>query len=141
MSPLARVELQAEVGRRREELFELLATPEGLRRWLDGAEIEPRVGGAVRFTLGDAVAIGSVVALAPPQHISFSWDWEGEPLGAPSVVAFDLIDHGHRTHLTLRQVGLPNGRQLLLHEAMWRHWFARLVGVANRADEPAARVG
>ena len=54
---------------------------------------------------------GTVLAVDAPQHLSIAWDWEGEPLGCPSVVAFDLIDHGARTHLTLRHIGFPGSRQ------------------------------
>lgn len=51
-------------------------------------------GTPVRLQLRDAVAIGTVLAVDAPQHLSIAWDWEGEPLGCPSVLAFDLIDHG-----------------------------------------------
>ena len=131
MTALARVELQAEVGRRRDQLFELVSTPVGLCRWLDDAQMEAVAGADARFVLADAVAVGAVLAVSPPQHISFSWDWEAEPLGAPSVVAFDLVDHGARSHLTLRHVGLGSGAQLQLHEALWQHWFGRLVRAAE----------
>lgn len=138
MSTLARVELQAEVGRRRESLFGLVSTADGLRRWLDAAELEPVVGGAFRFGMAEAVAHGTVVALGPPQHISFEWDWEGEPLPGASVVAFDLIDHGRRTHLTVRHVGLRREADRRVHEGVWRYWFARLVRAAETDPlEPA----
>jgi uncharacterized protein YndB with AHSA1/START domain len=120
-----RVELQTEVDAPRETVYELLATAEGLAKWLDAAELEPRVGGAVRLTLRDGVAVGKVLAIDPPQHISFTWDWEREPLGQLSVVAFDAIDHGARTHVTLRHVGLPSRAQAELHTEMWRHWLER----------------
>lgn len=126
-----RVELQAELEVRREQLFPLLATADGLARWLDAAELEQAVGGAVRLRLQDAEATGKVLSLQPPQHISFTWDWVDEPLGQLSVVAFDAIDHGARTHLTIRHVGLPNARQIELHEALWDHWLQRLVAAAG----------
>ena len=125
-----RVELQAEVDGRRADLFELVSSAGGFRRWLDEAEFEPAVGKPCRFVLGDAIAVGKVLAISAPQHVSMTWDWEGEPLGAPSVVAFDLIDHGKRTHMTLRHVGLADRAQRELHDAMWRHWFGRLVEAA-----------
>lgn len=134
MNALARVEIQAEVDRRRDELFGLVSSPAGLCRWLDDAELEPSVGGAFRWRLRDAVAVGAVLAFDEPQHISLAWDWEGEPLSAPSVVAFDLIDHGKRTHLTLRHVGLRPAEQVRLHEEMWRYWFGRLVSAAENGD-------
>ena len=125
------IELQAELTGRRDAIFELLATREGLARWLDDVEMEPRVGAPVRFRLRDAVALGRVLALDPPQHVSFSFDWEDEPIGAPTVLALDAIDHGARTHLTLRHVGLPSPRLVRDHEAVWRYWFDRLKAAAR----------
>lgn len=120
-----RVELQLEVDAPRAAVYGLLATADGLGAWLDEAELEPRVGGSVRLRLLDATAVGTVLALDPPQHISFTWDWLEEPMGGASVVAFDAIDHGARTHVTLRHVGLPGRRQLELHQALWEHWLQR----------------
>src|SRR5262245_25218857 len=121
-----RVEQQAEVSGRRTELYPLVSTAEGLARWLDEAEHQPKIGAKVRLRRRDGVAVGTVVAVDPPQHISWTWDWEGEPLASPSVVAFDLIDHAERTHLTVRQVGLRSRAQRDVHDALWRHWFGRL---------------
>jgi len=120
-----RVELQTEVDAPREAVYALLATADGLASWLDAAELEPRVGGVVRLTLRDGVAVGKVLAIDPPQHISFTWDWETAPLPHLSVVAFDAIDHGARTHVTLRHVSLPSPEQVELHTEMWRYWLSR----------------
>lgn len=136
-----RVELQAEVDVPRAALFGLVATAEGLARWLDEVEFEPRVGARVRMRLRDAAAHGEIVALDPPQHISWSWDWTGEPLGRPTVLAFDLIEHGTRTHLTLRHVGLVSRVQRELHEVVWRYWFGRLLDAAARAGADVTVAG
>lgn len=120
-----RVELQTEVAAPRDLVFPMFATADGLRLWLDAATLDARVGGELRATLRDAQAVGRVIALDPPQHISFAWDWLARPLGAASVVAFDVIDHGARTWVTLRHVGLPNAAQVQLHEEMWRYWLGR----------------
>jgi uncharacterized protein YndB with AHSA1/START domain len=127
------VELQAEVHARPEDVWPLLSTAEGLGRWLDGAEFPAAVGGPIRLRMRDAVAVGSLLALDPPQHVSLTFDWDGEPIGRPTVLALDAIDHGESTHLTLRHVGLPGGRQRQLHEALWRHWFERLVRLAGQS--------
>jgi uncharacterized protein YndB with AHSA1/START domain len=131
-----RVELQTEVDARRADVFALLSTTDGLRIWLDDADIEPRVGGAVRLRLRDAEAQGTVLAFDPPQHIGFTFDWVDEPLGRSSVLAFDVIDHGARAHVTLRHVGLPTRAQVELHDHLWRHWLRRFED-AVRA-QPAA---
>lgn len=136
-----RVELQAEIEAPREAVFRLVATPEGLAEWTDEAELEPRVGGALRLRLRDALATGTVMALDPPQHISFAWRWEDEPAPEQTVLAFDAIAHGDRTHLTLRHVGLRDPRRRDLHEELWRHWFGRLIEAAGRRTDPAAPVG
>jgi len=129
-----RVEMQAEVAAPRSLVYPLLASAPGLARWLDRAELEPRVGAPVRLQLRDAVAIGSVLAVDAPQHISWSWDWEGEPLGAHTVLALDVIDHGARSVITLRHVGFRTEAQCRDHEALWSYWFGRL-------RETAAQVG
>ena len=126
-----RVEIQAEVDAPRHEVYELLATAGGLGRWLDEAALEPRAGAPVRFRLRDAVAVGQVVAVDPPQHISFSWDWEDEPLRTYTVVCFDAIDHGARTHVTVRHVGFRTEAQTRLHESLWQYWFGRFRRVAD----------
>ena len=138
MTELPRVELQAELGVPRETVWPLLATAEGLARWLDGAELDPRVGGAVRLRLLEAIVAGTIVALDPEQHVSFSWDYPDDPLGYPTVVAFDAIEHGPRTHLTVRHVGFRSPRQRLLHDALWRVWFARLRETAEAAESVLA---
>ena len=130
-----RVELQAEVEAERQRVFQLVSTPDGLSTWTDGAELDARVGGPLRLRLREAVGEGSVLALDPPQHISFAWTWEGEPEHR-TILAFDAIDHGSRTHLTLRHVGLRDRRELEVHEALWRHWFDRLVDVAGGRTDP-----
>jgi uncharacterized protein YndB with AHSA1/START domain len=120
-----RVELQLEVDASRSAVYELFATEAGLRRWLDAAELEPRVGGALRVRLRDASATGKVLALNPPQHASFTWEWAAGGASPPMVVAFDAIDHGARTHVTLRHVGLRTRAESDLHKELWRHWLER----------------
>ena len=136
-----RVELQAEVDAPRARVYDLMATQDGLRRWLDDAEMEPVVGRPARFRLHDAVAFGKVLSVQPPQHISFSWDWEGASLGAPTVVAFDAIDHGQRSHVTLRHVGFRNEPQALEHEAIWLYWFERFKGAVTGAGRATPSAG
>jgi uncharacterized protein YndB with AHSA1/START domain len=115
----------------------LFATAEGLRTWVNEAEFDARVGGAVRLRLQDAVGLGTIVALDPPQHVSFTWDWEDEPLGSRTVVAFDAIEHGAGSHVTLRHVGIRGRRQLELHADLWKYWFERLRLAAQALSRAA----
>ena len=93
--------------------------------YMDSDGLDARVGGELRATLRDSQAVGRVLALDPPQHISFAWDWVERPLGATSVLAFDVIDHGSRTWVTLRHVGLPSEAQIALQDQVWRYWLGR----------------
>lgn len=122
-----RVELQLEVDAPRSAVYELFATESGLQRWLDAAELEPRVGGVLSVRLREATATGKVLALDPPQHASFTWEWLGQEDAPPTVVAFDAIDHGARTHVTLRHVGLRTRAEIDLHRELWRHWLERFA--------------
>lgn len=79
----------------------------------------------------DAEATGEILSLQPPQHISFTWRWTTEPGVAPSVVAFDAIDHGARTHVTIRHVGLRAPEEVELHTELWRHWRERFEEAAR----------
>jgi uncharacterized protein YndB with AHSA1/START domain len=127
-----RVELQVELPLSRERVFELVSSSSGLGAWLDEAELEARPGARVRLRLRDALVEGAVLACAPPQHISFRWDYPEQPLPSATVVAFDAIAHGARTHLTLRHVGFGSVRERDLHAALWRYWFDRFKVVARR---------
>lgn len=122
-----RAEQQLEVDAPRPAVYELLATADGLRQWLDAAELDPRIGGELRVLMRDAEAVGKVLAIDPPQHISFTWQWTAEPTATLGVVAFDAIDHGTRTHVTVRHVGLAGAAQVALHDELWRHWLARFA--------------
>jgi uncharacterized protein YndB with AHSA1/START domain len=134
-----RAELQREIDADRHDVFALVSTSDGLRAWLDDAELDPRVGGAVRLRLRDAEVAGKVLALDPPQHISFTWQWLDDASLAPGIVAFDAIDHGARTHLTVRHVGLRDQWQVELHAELWRFWLARLVKVARELPKKVGR--
>jgi len=66
--------------------------------------LEPRVGGRFfeRFTDGDELQVGSVVACEPPRRITFTWrtaDWEGE---TEVEVTFTPQHEGTRVDLSHR---------------------------------------
>ncbi len=132
-----RVELQLEVDAARDAVFALFATEIGLRQWLDAADLEPRVGGLLRVRMRDATATGKVLAVDPPQHMSFTWEWAGGSTAQPMVVAFDAIDHGARTHVTLRHTGLRTQAELDLHNELWRHWLERFAEAVREAARKA----
>jgi uncharacterized protein YndB with AHSA1/START domain len=97
-----------------EKAFELFTTRMGEWWPLDKASyggdraqgifLEPRVGGRFyeRFSDGDQLQVGEVVACEPPRRIMFTWatgDWEGE---TEVEVTFTPHDEGTLVDLTHR---------------------------------------
>lgn len=67
--------------------------------------LEPRVGGRFfeRFTDGDELQVGSVLACEPPRRITFTWktaDWEGE-----TEVEVTFTPHKEGTRVELEHRG------------------------------------
>jgi uncharacterized protein YndB with AHSA1/START domain len=113
-----------------EKVWAAVTMPERLADWLAEAEIEPRVGGIVRFTWASAnhSMEGKVVAYDPPR--TFAWTW---PLdGRDTVVSFDLAADGDGCWLTLTHAGLsPTGKD---GGGVRAGWHSHLEGVADAIE-------
>jgi uncharacterized protein YndB with AHSA1/START domain len=81
--------------------------------------------------------MGKVLAIDPPQHVSYTWEWTGGSAAQPMVVAFDAIDHGARTHVTLRHIGLRTQAELDMHTELWRYWLERFAAAVREVARPA----
>ena len=75
-----------------------------LSDWFDAeAELDPRVGGAVRFRFPDGSELrGVVVACDPPRRLSFRWRDVHVPRNA-AVVEFSLEPVSDGTRLTVTE--------------------------------------
>jgi uncharacterized protein YndB with AHSA1/START domain len=113
-----------------EKVWAAVTVPERLADWLANAEIEPRVGGSVRFTWTSAnhSMEGKVVAYDPPK--TFAWTW---PLdGRDTVVSFEMEPDGDGCWLTLTHAGLdPKGKQ---GGGVRAGWHSHLEGVADAIE-------
>jgi uncharacterized protein YndB with AHSA1/START domain len=113
-----------------EKVWAAVTTPERLADWLAEAEIEPRVGGKVRFTWTSAnhSMEGKVVAYDPPRI--FAWTW---PLDdRDTVVSFELEPDGDGCWLTLTHAGLdPKGKR---GGGVRAGWHAHIEGVADAIE-------
>ncbi len=87
-----------------EKVWAAITVPERIADWLAEAEIEMRVGGAIRlnWNKGTNRMEGRVVALDPPN--TFAWTWTLD--GRESVVRFDLKAEGDGCWLTLTHSGV-----------------------------------
>jgi uncharacterized protein YndB with AHSA1/START domain len=79
-----------------EKVWRAVTTPEHLRQWFPtSVEVDLRPGGVMRFGAidGDAGAIGTVLTVDAPRHLTFTWG--GDQL------TFELVPDGDETTLTL----------------------------------------
>jgi uncharacterized protein YndB with AHSA1/START domain len=106
-------------------------------RWQgSSAEIEARVGGTFRMTMGNGVvAEGRFLELVPGRRVRFTWGWHGSPSVPPgsSEVAIELVEIEGATLLTLTHDGLPPDDRDP-HLAGWRHYVPRLAAAAEGVD-------
>jgi uncharacterized protein YndB with AHSA1/START domain len=118
-----------------ERVFALLTEPEELVRWMpDVADLEPRVGGRIRFGYdgGRTVIVGTVTRFEPPRALAYSWTWEGDPESATSV-EFTVDDLGDgRCRVEVVHSGwetAPDRRPP--HEQGWAYFLGCLADLAE----------
>ena len=71
-----RFELELEVPGTPEQVWRAIASAEGITSWMAPAELDPRVGGALRFEMGpDAASHGRVTAFEPSHRLVYEEDW------------------------------------------------------------------
>jgi uncharacterized protein YndB with AHSA1/START domain len=73
-----RYELELTVPGTPEQVWDAIATADGIAGWMMPTELEPRLGGAVVFHMGpdpDEVSRGRVTAYEPTRRIAYEEDW------------------------------------------------------------------
>lgn len=73
-----RFELELTVPGTPEQVWDAIATADGIAAWMMPTELDPRVGGAVVFHMGpgpDDVSRGEVTAFEPTRRIVYEEDW------------------------------------------------------------------
>jgi uncharacterized protein YndB with AHSA1/START domain len=71
-----RFELELEVEGTPDEVWQAIATPEGISSWMLETELEPRVGGSLTVRMGpDAASHGQVTAFEPARRLVYEEDW------------------------------------------------------------------
>jgi len=119
-----------------EVVYEFLVDPDKIVRWMgEAADVEPRVGGAVRMSIGRHVARGELVELERPRRVAFTWGWEGGgpvPPGSSTVV-FDLAPDGDGTLVRLTHRDLPEEAREI-HGHGWDRFLPQLAAAATRGE-------
>ncbi len=81
-----RFELSVEVPGTPEQVWDAIATANGISSWLLPTDLDPRVGGEVRFHMGDTDSVGSITEYDPPHRITYiepDWAELADQGGAP----------------------------------------------------------
>lgn len=58
-----------------EEVWEAIATAEGISSWMAPTRLDPRVGGEVSFDFGDLTSTGIVTDYTPPTRFAYEEPW------------------------------------------------------------------
>ena len=89
-------------------VFQALTEQAELERWfVQKAEVDLRLGGAIRFEWApDAVEIGTILVLDPPHRLSYTWE-ALEP--SPTTITFELTAVNDGTRLRLTHTGIGEG--------------------------------
>jgi len=136
---LLRVEMTFELPGTPEQVWHAIATAEGMSAWFGPTELEERVGGVVRFQMGeDLSSTGEITGWDPPGRIEYAEpDWAslaGHP-GAPvtPLVSEFLVEAQSGGTCTLRVVSSAFGtgadweQEFITEmEKNWRPFFDNL---------------
>lgn len=83
-----RVEFERVLEAAIDVVWAMLASDEGLERWLAPARVDLRVGGAMGIDFGeDGIVGGEIIELIPGAVLEYHWRFTGEP---DSIVRFEL---------------------------------------------------
>jgi uncharacterized protein YndB with AHSA1/START domain len=127
-----------------EVVFEVVSSPDHLRRWWpDDARYEPVAGSTGEIVFGERDGGGAVVQFAvldvqPPRSFSFRWT---QPAGEPAaegnslLVTFDLAPSGAGTLLRMTETGFREmgwevavlEEQYREHNTGWDFYLARVA--------------
>ncbi len=114
-----------------EAVFAAWTTPEVMRRWWQAevgwetseAEVDLRVGGAVRVVMRDPAAEveygggGAYTEVDPPRRLAFTWLWDGDT--RRTLIEIDFAEAGGATTVTFAHGGLWDEEAVRSHERGW----------------------
>src|SRR5687768_394580 len=86
-----RFELELTVPGTPEQVWQAIATAEGISGWMMPTELDPREGGRVRFEMGPGMdSVGKITAYEPSRRIAYEEDW-ATLVGQPGADVTPLV--------------------------------------------------
>jgi uncharacterized protein YndB with AHSA1/START domain len=90
-----RMERTYELPATPEQVWDAIATADGISSWMVPARLDPQIGGEVSFDLGDFTSTGVVTAYSPNHRFAYEEPWpiadKVEDVPADMVEWFDTI--------------------------------------------------
>ncbi|MFD6135985.1 SRPBCC family protein [Isoptericola sp. NPDC060257] len=149
-SELGSIEREIYVEAAPEVVFEVVSSPEHVRRWWpDDADFDPEPGTAGSITFGEGpdrtVESFTVVESLPPRTFSFRWTHpagQGATAGNSLLVTFELVPSGDGTLLRMTETGFrEQGWEVAVleqryreHVEGWAYYLPRLVTYAGSLE-------
>jgi uncharacterized protein YndB with AHSA1/START domain len=132
-----------------EVVFDAWTSEEVLRRWwhtelgwdTPAAEIDLRVGGAVRVVMRDPIKDveygggGNYTEIDRPSRLAFTWIWDGDT--RRTLIELDFEETDGATTVTFTHSGLWDEEAVRRHEDGWRRIFdslERTLAAARSAE-------
>lgn len=73
-----RMERTYEVVATPDEVWDAIATADGIAAWMVPTELDPRIGGEVSFDLGGFVSVGVITDYSPTRRFAYEEPWPTE---------------------------------------------------------------
>jgi uncharacterized protein YndB with AHSA1/START domain len=126
-------------------VFDAFTSPEVMRRWWHAerdwetseAEVDLRVGGAVRVTMRDPAVDaeygggGRYTEIDPPRRLAFTWLWDDDT--TRMLIAIDFQERDGVTVVRFTHSGLWDEEAVRSHEGGWNRAFDNLQRVLEAA--------
>jgi uncharacterized protein YndB with AHSA1/START domain len=130
-----------------QRVFDAWTSEEVMRRWFHGehawetpvAEVDLRVGGAVRVVMRDPVKDaehgggGHYTEIDPPTRLAFTWTWDNDDDARQTLIEVDFEEAEGVTTVRFTHSGLRDEESVRNHEGGWTACFDNLERVLTEA--------
>ena len=136
------IERELHIAAAPETVWELLADPRQMIRWMgQAAAFDLRRGGQYEIdVVPGRTAAGEFVEIDPPRRLVYTWGWKMDgtlvPPGSTTII-FELLPREGGTLLRFTHRDLPTAESVTSHTQGWEHYFERLAVVAAGGDPGA----
>ncbi|MEX2542927.1 MAG: SRPBCC domain-containing protein [Trueperaceae bacterium] len=95
------------------------------------AEVDLRVGGKYRVSMGPYVVHGVYQEVAPARRLVFSWQWRGETPSNDMLVTVEFLEHPTGTRVLITHDRLADEDSREQHTNGWTAMLSRLESLSK----------